>query len=69
MQPTSEMIFEEALKLPESERLTLVSRLLQTMPVDDSLSAMDDASLIDELDRRFDDHQGSVSWVDLRAET
>jgi hypothetical protein len=68
MQLTSEMIFQEALKLPDSERFALVSRLLETMPADDPLTSLDDASLIEELDRRFADREGSVAWSDLRAE-
>ena len=68
METTTEMIFEEALKLPENERLTLVSRLLETMPADDSATSLDDTLLIEELDRRFADIEGSVAWSDLRAE-
>jgi hypothetical protein len=68
MQPTSEMIFEAALGLPESERLTLVSRLLETMPAGDSSVSLDDPSLVEELDRRFADCDGSIEWSDLRAE-
>ena len=68
MQPISEMIFSEALKLPENERLVLVARLLETMPADDSAMSLDDASLLEELDRRFADPSESVAWSDLRAE-
>jgi putative addiction module component (TIGR02574 family) len=68
MLSASEMIFEQALKLPENERLTLASRLLDTVPADDSAIALDDASLVEELDRRFGDREGSVAWSDLRAE-
>ena len=68
MQATSEAIIEAALKLPENERLTLVSRILETMPADDSSLSLDDASLIEELDRRFADREGSVTWSELQAE-
>jgi putative addiction module component (TIGR02574 family) len=61
-------IFSEAMKLPESERLTLVSRLLETMPADDSGLSLDDPSLIEELDRRSNDLAGSVPWSELRTE-
>jgi len=61
-------IFSEAMKLPESERLTLVSRLLETMPADDSGLSLDDPSLIEELDRRSSDLAGSVPWSELRTE-
>ena len=68
MQATSEVIFEAALKLPESERLILVSKLLETMPAEDACPSLDDASLLDELDRRFNDGEGCVNWTELRAE-
>jgi putative addiction module component (TIGR02574 family) len=68
MQATPEVIYEAALKLPEGERLTLVSRLLETMPAEDSCLSLDDESLAGELDRRFADREGSVTWPELRAE-
>ncbi|MCD4726361.1 MAG: hypothetical protein K8R46_01775 [Pirellulales bacterium] len=68
MQATSEAIIEAALKLPENERLTLVSRLLETMPDEDPSMSLDDAALIEELDRRFADREGSVTWSELQAE-
>jgi len=68
MQLPSETVFEAALGLPENERLALVSRLLETMPVDESAIALDDDSLVEELDRRFADREGSVTWHELRAE-
>jgi hypothetical protein len=68
MSLTSEAIFSEALSLSESERLTLISRLLETMPADDSTLSLDDASLIEELDRRFSDSAESIPWSELHAE-
>lgn len=68
MQLPTESVFEAALGLPENERLALVSRLLETIPVDDSAVSLDDDSLLEELDRRFADHEGAVDWSDLRAE-
>jgi hypothetical protein len=68
MQSPSEAVFEAALKLPESERLTLVSRLLETMPPEDATISLDDASLAEELEHRFADREGSVPWSDLQAE-
>lgn len=59
---------EAALKLPKNERLTLVSRILETMPDEDSSLSLDDASLIEELDRRFADSEGSATWSELQAE-
>lgn len=70
MLPASDAIYVEAMKLPEDERLTLVSRLMETMPADDgSALSLDDPSLIEELDRRFADREGSIAWSDLRAES
>ena len=68
MQLPSETVFEAALGLPEHERLALVSRLLETMPVDDSAISLDDDSLVEELDRRFADREGSIEWSALRVE-
>jgi hypothetical protein len=68
MQLPSETVFEAALELSEGERLALVSRLLETIPVEDSAISLDDESLVKELDRRFADRVGSVEWSDLRAE-
>jgi hypothetical protein len=39
------------------------------MPVDDSAISLDDDSLVEELDRRFADREGSVMWPELRAES
>jgi hypothetical protein len=68
MQSPSEIVFEAALGLPENERLALVSRLLETIPVDDSAISLDDDSLVEELDRRFADREASIEWRELRAE-
>ena len=68
MQLSSEAILEQALKLPENERLMLVSRLLETMPAQESSTVLDDPALVEELNRRFADGEGSVAWSDLRAE-
>ena len=68
MQLPAEAVLEAALGLPENERLTLASRLLETIPVDDSALSLDDDSLVEELDRRFADREGSIEWSALRAE-
>jgi putative addiction module component (TIGR02574 family) len=68
MQADYAVVFEAALKLPEVERLALVSRLLETMPAEDSSLSLDDSSLAEELDRRFADPAGSIPWSELRAE-
>jgi len=68
MQSTAEVILEAALKLPESERLVVVSRLLETLPADVPCLSLDDPSLEEELERRFNDREGSMSWSELRDE-
>jgi len=50
----SEHVFQAALQLRESERLAMISRLLE--------------DLVAELDRRFADPEGAIPWTDLRAE-
>ena len=69
MQMPSEAVFEAALKLPEGERITLVSRLLETIPVQESATSLDDDGFEAELERRFGDREGTVAWSDLQAET
>jgi len=64
----TETVFDAALELPENERLALVSRLLETLPVEDSAISLDDDSFVEELDRRFADREGSIEWSELRAE-
>ncbi len=68
MQSVSDLIFEAAMKLPENERLAVVSRLMETLPPEDSCLSVDDPALMDELDRRFQDREGCVSWPELRTE-
>ena len=61
-------ILDAALQLPESERLAIVSRLLDSLPPEDVTISLDDAQLVEELDRRFADADGAVPWSDLKAE-
>jgi putative addiction module component (TIGR02574 family) len=64
----SEAVYSAALQLPIPDRLALVSRLLETMPVDGLQLSLDDDGLKEELDRRSADDSGAVSWEQLRAE-
>jgi hypothetical protein len=68
MEPSADAIFEAAMMLPEGERLTLASRLLETASAEDDAASLDDAALADELDRRFADREGKIPWSDLRTE-
>lgn len=68
MQPNSDAIFQAAIQLPEDERLTLVSRILDTMPEESTGLSIDDPDLVEELDRRSKDKEGSMPWSQLRNE-
>lgn len=68
MQLNSDSIFEAALRLPESERLTLVSKLMETMPDENLTLSVEDSELIAKLDRRFGQTEGTITWLDLKAE-
>jgi hypothetical protein len=64
MQLTPDMIFEAALHLPDSERLELATRLLDTVPPD--LMSVDDPEFIAELNRRFEDGSPTIPWSEIR---
>ena len=68
MQSDPDTILSAALSLPENERLTLVSRLLDSLPPEDLTVSLDDPRLVEELDRRFADNSGAVPWATLKAE-
>ena len=68
MEQSADTILEAALMLPEKDRITLASRLLESVPSDEVTISVDDPSLIGELDRRFADREGGIPWPDLRAE-
>jgi putative addiction module component (TIGR02574 family) len=65
---TADSVFSAALQLPVPDRLALVSRLLDSMPAEGLLLALDDEGLLEELDRRFADDRGAVAWEQLRDE-
>jgi hypothetical protein len=70
MQSACDAVLEAAMRLPENERLVVALRLLKTSLPENACLSLDDASLLDELDRRFADHNGCVSWSELHvAET
>jgi len=68
MQLTPDSIFEAAVQLPESERLELATRLMDTLPANLELLSLDDPNLVEELDRRAADDAGAISWSQLKAE-
>lgn len=68
MSQNTNALFEAAMDLPDNERLSLVSRIMDTLPPDDLTCSVDDQDLLTELDRRFSDPQGAVAWPELEAE-
>ena len=55
-------LFEAAMDLPDDERLSLVSRIMDTLPPDDLTCSVDDEDLLAELNRRSSDPQDAVAW-------
>ncbi len=68
MPENTNLLFEAAMQLPEEERLSLVSRILDTMPAQDVTTCLDDPDLLNELERRFAQPDGAIPWSMLRAE-
>ncbi len=54
--------------LSERERLILASRRPETVSAEDVATSLDDPALVEELERRFADPEGSIPWSDVRAE-
>ncbi len=63
-----QVVLDEAMQLPEADRLTLVSRLMQSLPPSDIGVSVDDPELAAELDRRFAQSDEGVAWSQLKAE-
>lgn len=61
----AEEILEAALSLPEVDRFQLVAQLLESFPNDRFGLSVDDAGLLEELDRRFADSADAVPLSQL----
>ncbi|MDZ7618643.1 MAG: hypothetical protein U1E05_16695 [Patescibacteria group bacterium] len=61
-------VFDAAMRLPEGDRLTLASQLLESLPPEDTTMALDDSELAAELDRRFSTSDAGIPWAELKAE-
>ncbi len=61
-------ILDAAMRLRDEDRMLLASRLLESLPPEDSALSIEDPDLAAELDRRFADDEGAISWTDLKAE-
>ena len=68
MPATANEIVSAAIQLPESDRLAIVSQLLETMGDEDGLPGVDDPDFIEELRRRRNDPADAVPWSQLRDE-
>jgi hypothetical protein len=68
MSPSAERLFDAAMELSADERIALIGRLLETTPDQPIGLPPDNADLLEELDRRYADSAGAVTWVELRAE-
>lgn len=53
-------ILDAALKLPESDRLLIAARLLETLPSDHPGLSEDDPGFLEELDRRATDTEPTI---------
>lgn len=68
MQTTVNSVLEAAFQLPEDDRRTLLSKLIESVPIDDKTLSLDDPNLADELGRRFLDDVGAIPWTELETE-
>lgn len=58
-------IIDAALKLPESDRLMIAARLLETLPDNYPSLSEDDDGFLDELERRAGDTEPTIPASDL----
>ncbi|NBS33451.1 MAG: hypothetical protein EBS83_11790 [Planctomycetia bacterium] len=66
---STDQAFEQAMRLPEDDRVALIGRLLETMPTRAITLSLLAPDLREELDRRFADRDGEIPWGDLQAES
>jgi hypothetical protein len=68
MSATREEILDAALRLPESDRLDIAHRLMETLPDELPGLSEDEPHLVEELDRRWANREDCTSWTQLRDE-
>ena len=68
MQTDPQAILDAAMQLPDTDRLTLVSRLMESLPPEGITISLDDPELAAELNRRFAQSDEGVGWSQLKAE-
>jgi hypothetical protein len=60
MASSSDEIINAALKLPESDRMLIAARLLETLPDDYPGLSEEDPGFLDELERRANDRDAII---------
>jgi hypothetical protein len=65
MASSLDQIIDALLKLPESGRLLIAARLLETLPDDYPGLSEDDPGFVGELERRADDKEATIPLADL----
>lgn len=65
MASTPNEIIDAALKLPESDRLLIAARLLETLSDDYPGLSEDDAGFLEELERRANDTEATIPVSEL----
>lgn len=68
MQTDPQAILDAAMQLPDTDRLALVSRLMESLPPEGVTVSLDDPDLAAELNRRFAQSDEGVDWSQLKAE-
>ncbi len=63
----SQQILDAMLQLPETDRLLIASRLLETLPDPVATGDLNEDDFTTELERRSNDWQDAVSWEELKA--
>lgn len=61
-------VLDAAMQLPEADRLTLVSRLMESLPPEGLTLSLEDPELAAELDRRFAERDEGIAWPELKEE-
>ena len=68
MSPLHDDILKFALSLPEADRITLATELLDSVEGTRPGMSVDAPCLADELDRRFDDGSPPIAWEIVRQQ-
>lgn len=55
------------MQLPETDRIEIAHRLLESLPGDENGPAIDDPAFLAEFDRRFDDDTADLTLEEFRA--